>query len=71
MCDKVYVVTEQETKYASYYKTFEKAVLRARGRFDDWDEPTWDDITEGRYGYWKGTVDGVFQLVWVEEKNIF
>lgn len=71
MQEYIYVVTDNEGGDTSYYWTFDKAVSRARTRFDDWDSAEWSELSEGRHGYWKGFIDGEFQLVFVEPKNIF
>ena len=71
MQEFIYTVTEIENGYTSYYKTFDKAVRRAQSKFDNQDDAEWSEITVGRSGYWKGLIDGEFQLVFVESKCIF
>lgn len=71
MSEFIYVVREHETGYTNYYKDYEKAVRRARHKFDDEENAVYEEITEGRNGYWKGSIEGEFQLVWVEAANIF
>ena len=71
MQEYIYTVTEIENGYTSYYKTFDKAVRRAQSKFDNQDDAEWSEITVGRSGYWKGLIDGEFQLVFVESKCIF
>lgn len=71
MQEFIYTVTEHENGYTSYYKTFDKAVRRAQSKFDNQDDAEWSEITVGRSGYWKGLIDGEFQLVFVESKCIF
>ena len=71
MSEFIYTVTEHECGYTSYYKEYDKAVRRAQQKFDDPDDAEWSEITVGRSGYWKGLIDGEFQLVFVESKCIF
>ena len=71
MQEFIYTVTEHENGYTSYYWTFDKAVRRAHSKFDNQDDAEWSEITVGRSGYWKGLIDGEFQLVFVESKCIF
>jgi hypothetical protein len=72
MQEYIYIVREQQTQYTSHYWTFEKAKERAQQKFDNWrTDPEWSDITVGRSGYWKGLIDGEFELVWVESANIY
>ena len=71
MQEFIYAVTEHETGFTTYYWNYDKAVRRAQALFDDWDDAEWSEITVGRHGYWKGLIDGEFQLVFVESKNIF
>jgi hypothetical protein len=69
--DKVYVVTEQSNGFSSYYKSFDKAKSRAEWMFDGFKGDRWTEITEGRYGYWCGVVDGEFETIWVSEKSVY
>lgn len=71
MNEFIYAVTEIESGFTTFYKTYDRAVRRAQYRFDDVDDAEWSEITVGRHGYWKGLIDGEFQLVFVEAKNIF
>ena len=71
MQEYIYTVIEHETGDTSYYWTFEKAKRRARHKFDDIFDAEWSELREGQHGYWKGFIDGEFQLVFVEPKNIF
>lgn len=71
MSEFIYTVTEMDNGYTSYYKEYDKAVRRAQSKFDNQDDAEWSEITVGRSGYWKGLIDGEFQLVFVESKCIF